>query len=250
MLWQTPNQLLLYDLVGPAALPSAVRLNVADTGAGLVPEQMEQLFTPFNRLGQEMSPTSGTGIGLVVTKRLIELMGGRIGVESTPGTGSTFWVEMRKCAAPYMIGDATAAMMESGGTGKFSTVLYVEDNAANMNLVERLLERRLDLAMMKAVTAAEGIEIARAELPTIILVGVDLPDMNGVDVLGVLRADPRTKHIPVVAVSANAMPRDIERGIKAGFLRYVTKPIKVSIFMSALDAAIAAAAEHREESAG
>ena len=222
-----------------------VRVSVRDTGAGLDPEQVEQLFTPFNRLGREVGPTTGTGIGLVVTKRLVELMGGIIGVESTVGTGSVFWVEMRSGMAPSALGELVDAGPYPGAACTTCTVLYVEDNPANMKLVERLLDRRPDITMLKAVTGTEGLRIARTALPTVVLMDIDLPDMSGLDALAMMRADPATAQIPVVAVTANAMPRDTARGLKAGFLSYVTKPIKVSEFMSALDLAIAAAENER-----
>ena len=225
-----------------------VRVSVRDTGAGLDPEQVEQLFTPFNRLGREAGPTTGTGIGLVVTKRLVELMGGVIGVESAVGVGSVFWVDLRSATAPYTIGDLPDVTPYPGLPCASCTVLYVEDNPANMRLVERLLARRSELTMLKALSGTEGLRVARTMLPTLILMDIDLPDMSGIDALGMLRADPLTARIPVVAVSANAMPRDIERGLKAGFLRYVTKPIKVSEFMAALDLAIEAADAHRAAS--
>ena len=147
--------------------------------------------------------------------------------------------------APSALGELVDAGPYPGAACTTCTVLYVEDNPANMKLVERLLDRRPDITMLKAVTGTEGLRIARTALPTVVLMDIDLPDMSGLDALAMMRADPATAQIPVVAVTANAMPRDTARGLKAGFLSYVTKPIKVSEFMSALDLAIAAAENER-----
>jgi PAS domain S-box-containing protein len=219
-----------------------IRIGVSDTGAGLSPEQLAQLFVPFNRLGQETAGPEGTGIGLVVTKRLVELMGGVIGVQSKVGAGSLFWIELVATSAPQLESgpSAPATTREDASCDESGcTVLYVEDNPANMKLVERLIARRGSMSMLKAVDATSGIDLARTLQPTVILMDINLPDMTGLEALRILHEDPATAHIPVIAISANAMPRDIEQGLKAGFLRYLTKPIKVSAFMAALDAAIA-----------
>jgi PAS domain S-box-containing protein len=222
--------------------PGLTRISVKDTGAGLSPEKLTQLFQPFNRLGQEAGGVAGTGIGLVVTKRLAELMGGVLGVESTAGAGSVFWCELISCAAPQLIVDSGEAATSDGPpvpTGaRPRTVLYVEDNLANMKLVEQLIARRPDMRLLTAVNGTLGIEAARTAQPTVILMDINLPGISGVEALKVLRADPSTAHIPVVALSANAMPRDIEKGLQAGFFRYLTKPIKINEFMHTLDAAL------------
>ena len=222
--------------------PGLTRISVKDTGAGLSPEKLAQLFQPFNRLGQEAGGVAGTGIGLVVTKRLAELMGGVLGVESTAGAGSVFWCELISCAAPQLVVESGEAATLDGppvATGaRRHTLLYVEDNQANMKLVEQLIARRPDLRLLTAVNGTLGIEIARTAQPTVILMDINLPGISGVEALKVLRADPSTAHIPVVALSANAMPRDIEKGLQAGFFRYLTKPIKINEFMHTLDAAL------------
>jgi CheY-like chemotaxis protein len=208
----------------------------------LSPEKLAQLFQPFNRLGQEAGGVAGTGIGLVVTKRLAELMGGILGVESTAGAGSVFWCELISCAAPQLIAESGEAATFGGPpapTGaRPRTVLYVEDNLANMKLVEQLIARRPDLRLLTAVDGTLGIEAARTTQPTVILMDINLPGISGVEALKVLHVDPATAHIPVVALSANAMPRDIEKGLQAGFFRYLTKPIKINEFMQTLDAAL------------
>jgi PAS domain S-box-containing protein len=219
-----------------------VRITVTDTGEGLPPEKVAQLFQPFNRLGQEVKGEEGTGIGLVVSKRLVELMDGVIGVESRVGQGSVFWVELLSTAPlalPAAVATISAAESEAAAMDGLRTLLYVEDNPANLQLVERLIGRRKDLRLLSAVDGTRGVELARAKQPDVILMDINLPGISGFDALKILRDDATTAHIPVLALSANAMPRDIERGLKAGFFRYLTKPIKVSEFMETLNVALA-----------
>ena len=220
-----------------------IRIGVRDTGAGLTPEKIEQLFQPFNRLGQEDSTEEGTGIGLVVSKRLVELMGGEIGVESTVGQGSEFWVELNMSAEPQFTHseEALAALipapLENGQPRR--SLLYVEDNPANLMLVKQLIARRADLRLLTAGEAHLGIALARARKPEVILMDINLPDgISGIKALKMLQDDPLTAHIPVIAISANAMPRDIKKGLDTGFFRYLTKPIKVDEFFEALDVAL------------
>jgi len=222
--------------------PERIRISVTDTGSGLSPEKLAQLFQPFNRLGQETGGVAGTGIGLVVTKRLTEMMGGVLGVESTPGSGSVFWCELTVAQAPELEvqnGEADVFVRpQSLAAASPRTLLYVEDNPANMELVEQLVARCPDIRMMTAVNGTLGIERARATLPTVILMDINLPGISGIKALKILSEDPTTAHIPVVALSANAMPRDIANGLEAGFFRYLTKPIKVREFMETLNAAL------------
>ncbi|MES2759998.1 MAG: PAS domain S-box protein [Pseudomonadota bacterium] len=227
-----------------------VRVYVKDTGAGLAQQQIGQLFQPFNRLGQEDSAEEGTGIGLVVTKQLVELMGGTIGVESAPGVGTEFWVEFAAATKPLLCALAEVAPASSAVAPVAAatpsaqrTLLYVEDNPANLALVELLIERRSDLKLLTAINAHLGIVLARACQPDLILMDINLPGMSGFGALKALQNDPATAHIPVMALSANAVPRDIEKGIDAGFFRYLTKPINVVEFMDALDVALHHAAE-------
>ena len=222
--------------------PNSIRVSVKDTGYGLVPEHLAQLFQPFNRLGQKANEVEGTGIGLVVSKRLVELMGGVIGVESTVGKGSQFWVDLKLSTEPQ-VDICTAEPTISAeppvkdGTRQYS-ILYVEDNRANLMLVKDLIKRRPDIRMLSARDGISGVEIARSFLPDIILMDINLPGISGREALKILGEDPTTAHIPVVALSANAVPRDIERGLAEGFFRYLTKPIKVVEFMAALDVAL------------
>jgi signal transduction histidine kinase/ActR/RegA family two-component response regulator len=223
-------------------LPDSIRICVRDTGAGLSPEQLAQLFQPFNRLGKEAGAEEGTGIGLVVTKRLVELMGGAIGVDSAVGVGSVFWIELRLTTAPQLaVRDsepAALARLQSPEGTPLRTLLYVEDNPANLELVEQLVARRTDLRMLSAADGNLGIEFARACQPDVILMDINLPGISGIEAMKILRADPATAHIPIIALSANAVPRDIEKGLEAGFFNYLTKPIKVNQFMDALDVAM------------
>jgi signal transduction histidine kinase/CheY-like chemotaxis protein len=215
-----------------------IRVSIRDTGAGLSAGQLAQLFQAFNRLGQEAGGEEGTGIGLVVAKRLVELMGGVIGVESTVGLGSLFWFELSSVAEPHLVievsGATVPAQTEVTPGIEQQTLLYVEDNPANLKLVEQIIARHPDLRLLTAVNGSSGIELARGSQPDVILMDINLPDINGLEALRILHADPLTAHIPVVALSANAMPRDIEKGLQAGFFRYITKPIKINEFMNAL----------------
>jgi PAS domain S-box-containing protein len=229
--------------------PGHTRISVKDTGAGLSPEKLAQLFQPFNRLGQEAGGVAGTGIGLVVTKRLAELLDGELGVESTVGTGSLFWCDLITCEEPQFVAesgeDAAFDVPPVRASIGLRTLLYVEDNQANMKLVEQLIARRPDLRLLSAVNGVRGIEVARGAQPTVILMDINLPGISGVEALKILREDPATTRIPVVALSANAMARDIEMGLSAGFFRYLTKPIRVNEFMDTLNAALEFAEEER-----
>jgi CheY-like chemotaxis protein len=228
-----------------------VRVSIKDTGVGMSPEQLAQLYQPFNRLGQEGGAEEGTGIGLVVTKQLVELMGGVIGVESTVGVGSEFWFDLAAANAPTLVGDNVGVIdaivsnhETANDSGSQRTLLYVEDNPANLALVKQLIARRGDLKMLTAIDGHLGIKLARDHQPDVILMDINLPGISGFGVLDVLRKDPATAHIPIMALSANAVPREIEKGLQAGFFRYLTKPIKVVEFMDALDIALHFAKEN------
>jgi signal transduction histidine kinase/CheY-like chemotaxis protein len=219
-----------------------IRISVKDTGPGLSPEKLAQLFQPFNRLGQEAGGKEGTGIGLVMTKRLVELMGGVMGVKSAIGVGSVFWVELIRAAEPQLaVGTIEAAALKPvhvQNDAALRILLYVEDNPANLKLVEQLIARRPDMRLLTAGDATLGIELARDHRPEVILMDINLPGISGIGALKILREDPLTERIPVVAISANAMPHDIHKGLEAGFFLYLTKPIKVIEFMEAVDVAL------------
>jgi PAS domain S-box-containing protein len=221
--------------------PGRIRLRVKDSGAGLSAEQLTHLFQPFNRLGRESTGEQGTGIGLVMAKRLVELMGGVIGVESTVGQGSTFWIELTMTDEPQHAAAApltTVTPAHGVPRAPRHTLLYVEDNPANLMLVEDILERLPDIRLLSAADGLRGVELARSALPDVILMDINLPGISGMQALQILAADPATAHIPIVALSANAMPRDIEKGLAAGFFRYLTKPININAFMETLDVAL------------
>ena len=221
------------------------RVSFRDTGEGLSADKLAQLFQPFNRLGQEAGAEEGTGIGLVVSKRLVELMGGQIGAHSAVGVGSDFWVELDSAAEPQP--DVAAAPMPVAlaraiGHATQRNVLCVEDNLANLTLIETLVARRSDIRLLTARDGRSGIEMALQHQPDVVLMDINLPGINGIQALRILAKNPATAHIPVIALSANAMPRDIEKGLQAGFFRYLTKPIRVSELLDTLDEALSFAA--------
>lgn len=221
-----------------------IRINIADTGSGLSPELIEQLFQPFNRLGQNAKAEVGTGIGLVVCKRLVELMDGKIGVDSTVGKGSLFWIELNLIIDlhteqyeqdhPNLLANSKLNAEKS----LFKTVLHVEDNPAILMFVEDMMSRKSDIHLHTATHGHQGIKMAQALLPDLILMDIHLPGINGLDAMKILKKDKKTAHIPIIALSANAVPHDIERGLKAGFYRYLTKPIRVNELMEAIDEAL------------
>lgn len=245
------NGTVVVDCV--ASAENYTRISVRDTGEGLIPEQLAQLFQPFNRLGQEATGVAGTGIGLVVTKQLTELMEGVLGVESTARIGSVFWIDLLTTGAPALaaggnkLADAVQAPVTATGAGR--TLLYVEDNPANMKLVEQLIARSPNLRLLTAVNGTLGIEIAQSANPDVILMDINLPGINGIEALALLREDPATVHIPVIALSANAMARDIALGMEAGFFSYLTKPIKINEFMDTLNEALTFAERSASERA-
>jgi signal transduction histidine kinase/AmiR/NasT family two-component response regulator len=231
--------------------PGLLRISVQDTGLGLHPDQVRMLFQPFNRLGQESSAEEGTGIGLVVTKRLVELMGGTIGVTSSLGVGSMFWIELNATEPVPSRVDAAAQqpvrMAHHRGESEPAVVLYVEDNPANLKLVEEIMSFRPDLQLLSAPDGQLGVELARAHQPDIVLMDINLPGVNGIDALKLLRNDPRTAEIPVIALTANAMPRDVEKGLAAGFFRYLIKPINIDEFTEAINHTMAFLARRKQK---
>ena len=214
------------------------RISITDTGIGLSPENIAQLFQRFNRLGQEFSGVSGTGIGLVVVKRLVELMHGVMGVESTVDVGSVFWVELPSVATPYLSVESDIEILVTPQlfqNAEQHTLLYIDDNPVNLKLIGQILAGHADISLQCELNATAGIEKAREMLPDVILMDINMPVINGFEALKILRADETTVHIPVIAFSANAMSGDIKKGLEAGFFRYITKPINVNEFIAALD---------------
>ena len=215
-----------------------VRIAVRDTGRGLSPDQLAHLFEPFNRLGMESEGIEGSGIGLTIVKALVEGMGGRVGVTSRHGQGTVF--EIALPAMPETAAEAPATTLTDTGLEhvplrRSGQLLYIEDNSVNVLLVEELVKSLAGLRIVSEATGATGVARARALRPDLILVDMQLPDFDGYEVLRQLRSHAETAAIPCIALSANAMPDDIERGLAAGFDDYWTKPIRFKPFIDALD---------------
>ncbi len=230
-----------------------IRINIKDSGVGLSPEELSQLFQPFNRLGQESGTVEGTGIGLVVTRRLIDLMEGTIGVESIAGAGSTFWIELKRDNIPQVNASNTMreeflAQVRGQENEARRTLLYVEDNPANLLLVEQIMLEQPHISMFSARDGNHGVEMARAHRPDVILMDINLPGISGIEAMNILRKDQTTMHIPIIALSANAMLQEIKLVQEAGFFSYLTKPIKINEFMNALNSALAFAENGNDQS--
>ncbi len=215
-----------------------LRLGVRDQGPGLSAEQLTRLFVPFERLEADRAAIEGTGIGLAIVKRLVELMEGRVGVDSEPGAGSEFWMELPLAPAavalplPVMAAGSGAAAPAAAGL----SLLCIEDNPANLLLVESIVALRPGVALLKALDPQLGLDLARQHRPALVLLDINLPEMDGYEVLKRLRADPVTAGLQVVALSANAKPDDLARGHAAGFDDYLTKPLDVARLLALLDA--------------
>jgi PAS domain S-box-containing protein len=224
-------------LLAVDAGPRDVRLIVEDTGIGLTPSQLESLYEPFNRLGAERSGIEGTGIGLVITRRLVDLMGGRLEVQSRPGEGTRFAVVLPRAAAPAApIGAvAGAGPGAAAAPGPGRTLLYVEDNAANVRLLQGVLAMRPGWTLCVAGDGIEALERVAGSAPDAVVVDISLPGMDGFELCRRLRAEPALRKRPIVALSANAMERDRRRGFDAGFDDYFTKPLDLARFLSWLD---------------
>ena len=223
-------------------LPDAwVRISVADSGPGIPPEKMARLFQPFDRLDAEAGTVEGTGIGLALSKQLAELMGGRVGAESQPGRGSTFWIDLPLAQMPGAA-EAHAEVLQprTDAAAGVITMLYVEDNAANLRLVQAMLRQHPQLKLLSATRAETGLQLASLHRPNLILLDIHLPEMDGYAMLGILQSEPATRGIPVLALSADAMPADIERGLAAGFRDYLTKPVKQEALIAAIRSAVEA----------
>jgi PAS domain S-box-containing protein len=222
------------DVVCRGAAPGRLRLTVRDTGTGLSPEQIGRLFQPFERLGREESGIQGSGIGLALSKQLAELMHCSLGAESVRGLGSSFWIDMPAATAGAMVQDPPAPAAVQTAC-RALRVLYIEDNRVNVALMRAIFESRPDLALLTAADGPSGLAVARAERPGAILLDIQLPGMSGYEVLQELRGDPDLGGVPVIAVSADAMPHDVARGLAAGFAAYVAKPIRFAELMQRLD---------------
>ena len=214
------------------------RISIKDTGTGIKEENISGLFEAFNRLDAANTDIEGTGIGLVITKRLVELMGGKIGFESEYGVGSTFWIEMPKditsATEVNTINLENRPVQIISGSNEYS-VLYIEDNPSNLKLVIELLATKPYLNLFTAHTPRLGLELAEIKLPDLILLDINLPEMDGYGVLEKLRKNTKTSSIPVIAISANAMPNDFIKAEKAGFNDYLTKPLDINNFYKTIE---------------
>lgn len=223
-----------------------IRVEVRDTGRGIAPENRSRLFKPFERLESSYDGIEGSGIGLALAKRLIEAMNGEIGMESEVGVGSTFWFTLPAAQLPNLPVRPHASIDADDSSTEMAShqtpiqnprhVLYIEDNPANLKLVKKIIGQHADVVMSQAEDAERGLEIARRERPDLILLDINLPGMDGFAALAALKSDPTTRRIPVIAITANAMKGDIERGKAAGFKDYLTKPIDIVQLHQILDA--------------
>jgi CheY-like chemotaxis protein len=216
-----------------------LRIEITDTGPGLSEAQMARVFSPFDRLGAEQSNIEGTGLGLALSKGLVEVMGGKMGVESTLGQGCTFWVELSMIESPQQrlarTREGSLALPELIPARKASTVLYIEDNLANLSLIEVVLADRQEITLLSSLQGQLGLELAWEHQPDLILLDLHLPDISGDEVLARLRRDPRSQEIPVIVISADATSSHIKDILSAGAQFYLTKPLDVDEFLAKLD---------------
>jgi CheY-like chemotaxis protein len=218
-----------------------LRFTISDTGRGISEDQKRELFQPFNRLGMESSNVEGTGIGLVITRELVILMKGALGFDSVVGQGSSFWFELpisihQPETTPDSMPDLEAATHVVNASNAAGTVLYVEDNAANVALMKRIVTLFEGVELLSASNAEDALQIARTHKPQLVLMDINLPGLSGIEVLAAMRADPALASIAAVAVSANAMPDDMERALAAGFERYLVKPIEIDQVVDVINA--------------
>ena len=215
-----------------------LRIQVRDSGPGIAKEKLARLFTPFDRLGAELSNVEGTGLGLVLSQRLIHAMGGAIGVESGHGQGSMFWIELPRTKSPLeqtRLAKKTITRRPRRADTEKRTLLYIEDNLSNLTLIEEILEERSEIELLSAMQGQVGLDLARQHSPDLILLDLHLPDLPGWEVLSQLKLSETTADIPVVVISADATPSQIKRLIKAGAVSYLTKPLDVTEFFRVLD---------------
>jgi CheY-like chemotaxis protein len=221
-----------------------LRILISDTGLGIMEQDVEKLFKPFERLGATHGTIEGTGLGLALSKRLVEAMDGTMGIESTVGQGSTVWMELPVTEGPVerdeRTRDEVRAIEKDQGSGTTCTILYIEDNLSNLRLIERILKKRTRVVLQSAMQGRLGLELALKHRPAMILLDLHLPDMMGDEVLRRLRADPETHDIPVVMISADATAGQVERLRAMGAVDYLTKPLDVKRFIAVLDTVLKA----------
>lgn len=231
------------------------RITISDTGAGIPRERLRELFQPFSRLGADRGKIEGTGIGLLITRKLTEAMGGMIGVESELGQGTSFWIDLPLARAASAAGSTASALASTPRLSapltirRQRTILYIDDNPANLKLASQILEKLRQIRLVTIYAPQMGIEFALTHQPDLIMLDINLPGMDGYQVLQVLQSHLQLRHVPVIAVSANAMPHDIERGITAGFAEYLTKPLDIGRFLASVDAHLPPVEESDEHDA-
>jgi CheY-like chemotaxis protein len=221
-----------------------VVIAVHDTGLGISAERLERLFTPFDRLGAEATAIEGTGLGLALSRRLMEAMEGRLEAETTPGTGSTFWIELPLATDPATtlspaVGGPPEAVTAPASGARARTVLYIEDNLSNLQLVQRVLARRAAVSLLSAMQGRLGLDLAQQHRPDLILLDLHLPDMSGLEVLRRLQTDARTQATPVIVLTADASPGQLGRLLAAGAYAYLSKPLDVLRFLELVDDVLA-----------
>ncbi|HVQ22810.1 MAG TPA: ATP-binding protein, partial [Candidatus Saccharimonadia bacterium] len=215
--------------------PDVIEVSVTDTGMGMTPEQMEELFRPFNRLGRERTALQGTGIGLVISRRLAELMGGSIRVKSVPSEGSSFILKLPKAIDPDTVRSSLDDLEALPADYHRRIVHYVEDNETNVEVMRGILAQRAQVQMEVSVTGLDGLAAVRARVPHLLLLDMQLPDISGLELLRHLKADPATATIPVIVVSADATAQQVDAALDAGAIRYLTKPVAVNELLATVD---------------
>ncbi len=226
-----------------------VRLAIRDTGPGIPASRIDSIFDPFDRLGAENSDVEGTGIGLTITKRLVEQMGGEIGLSSTVGEGTTFWVDFATTRERPVVYSGGTGTDETEGRSLSGTILHIEDNPTNLELVRRILGRQSGVHLIEAPSAEFGLVRARNEEPDLILLDINLPGMDGYDALAQLEAMPETRQVPVIALTAAATENDMARGRTAGFYAYLTKPLSARTLIETIHRALSPVAASEADAA-
>jgi CheY-like chemotaxis protein len=208
---------------------------VSDSGTGIASDKLAHLYRPFDRLGAEQTGVEGTGLGLALSKALAHAMAGEIGVETEHGRGSTFWIQLPRAEPIFARPAAPEPVVRTGDLSADATILYIEDHPANIALVEKILARRRGTRLLTAMTAGKGLAIARQSMPDLLLLDLNLPDLPGTEVLRQVRADPALRDLPVIIVSADAVPEHVDQLLAAGAQAYITKPFDVRAFVATVD---------------